>query len=43
MEAGTMLDMYLGAKGHSVYLRPSIGFGNDRPADGSIEFGYKTI
>jgi hypothetical protein len=42
-EAGTMLDKYLGTKGHSAYLRPSIGVGSDRPTDGSIEVGYKII
>ncbi len=43
VEAGTMLDKYLGTKGHSAYLRPSIGIGGDRPTDGSIEVGYKII
>jgi hypothetical protein len=43
VEAGTMLDNYFGTKGHSVYLRPSIGIGSDRPTDGSIEAGYKII
>lgn len=42
-EAGTMLDRYLDTKGHSAYLRPSIGVGDDRPSDGSIEVGYKVI
>ena len=43
MEAGKMLDKYLGTKGHSVYVRPSVGIGSDRPTDGSIEIGYKII
>jgi hypothetical protein len=43
LEAGTMLDKYLGTKGHSAYVRPSIGIGADRPTDGSIEVGYKVI
>ena len=42
-EVGAMLDQYLGTKGHSAYLRPSIGVGSDRPYDGSIEVGYKII
>ena len=42
-EAGTMLDRHFGTKGHSAYLRPSVGFGDDRPTDGSIEVGYKVI
>ena len=43
IELGTMLDPYLGTKGHSVYLRPGIQIGADRPVDGSIEAGYKII
>jgi hypothetical protein len=43
LEVGTMLDKYLGTKGHSAYLRPSIGIGGHRPTDGSIEVGYKII
>ncbi len=42
-EAGMMLDKYLGTKGHSFYVRPAVGIGNDRPVDGSIEVGYKMI
>ena len=42
-EIGTMLDKYFGTKGHSAYVRPSIGIGVDRPTDGSIEVGYKII
>jgi hypothetical protein len=43
VEVGTMLDKVFGTKGHSVYLRPGIQIGADRPADGSVEFGYKII
>jgi hypothetical protein len=43
IEVGTMLDKYLGTKGHSVYLRPSFGIGTHRPYDGSVEVGYKMI
>lgn len=43
LEIGTMLDRYLGTKGHSAYLRPSVGIGSDRPTDGSLEAGYKII
>ncbi len=43
IEVGTMLDKYLGTKGHSAYVRPSFGIGADRPTDGSLEFGYKVI
>ena len=42
-EIGTMLDQYFGTKGHSGYLRPSVGVFEDRPTDGSIEVGYKII
>jgi hypothetical protein len=30
-------------KGHSFYIRPSIGVGADRPTDGSVELGYKIV
>ncbi len=43
VEVGTMLDKIFGTKGHSVYPRPGIQIGADRPADGSVEFGYKII
>ena len=43
LEAGMMLDKYFGTKGHSAYVRPSVGIGADRPTDGSIEMGYKII
>lgn len=43
VEVGTMLDKVFGTKGHSVYLRPGFQVGADRPADGSVECGYKII
>ena len=43
IELGTMLDKYLGTKGHSAYVRPSVGMGQDRPYDASIEVGYKIV
>ena len=43
IELGTMLDKYLGTKGHSAYVRPSVGIGGDRPYDASIEVGYKIV
>lgn len=43
IELGTMLDKYLGTMGHSVYVRPSVGIGGDRPYDASIEVGYKIV
>jgi hypothetical protein len=42
-EVGMMLDQVIDAKGHSVYLRPSVGIGPDRPSDASIEVGYKIV
>lgn len=42
-EFGIMLDKFLGTKGHSAHLRPSIGIGHDRPVDGSLEIGYKVV
>jgi hypothetical protein len=38
-EVGTMI----GTKGHSAWLRPSAGIGNDRPYDISLEVGYKIV
>jgi hypothetical protein len=43
LEMGAMLDKYLGTKGHSIYLRPSIAVGDDRPTEGSIEVADKRI
>jgi hypothetical protein len=43
LEVGAMLDKFLGTKGHSFYVRPSIGVFEDRPTDGSVEVGYKII
>ena len=42
-EAGMMLDKYIGTKGHSMYIRPAVGIGSDRPIDSSIEAGYKIL
>ena len=30
-------------KGHSFYIRPAFGVGNDRPIDYAVEFGYKVV
>ncbi len=38
VEVGQMI-----GNGHSVYVRPSVSVGGDRPTDGSIEVGYKVI
>jgi hypothetical protein len=43
IQAGTMLDKYLGTKGHSTYILPSFGVGADRPYDFSVEVGYKIV
>lgn len=42
-EVGTMLDDILSTKGHSVYMRPSVGIGHDRPYDFTLEAGYKIV
>jgi hypothetical protein len=42
-EVGMMLDKHLGTTGHSIYVRPSIGIGENRLSDGSIEAGYKIV
>jgi len=38
-----MTNWYQDMKGHSFYVRPSVGVGADRPTEGSIEFGYKMV
>jgi hypothetical protein len=42
-EFGWMMSKWADLKGHSFYVRPSVGVGSDRPADGSIEVGYKIV
>ena len=42
-EFGMMLDKYFGTKGHSAYLRPSVGYGGDAVTESAIEVGYKVI
>ncbi len=42
-EFGWMMSKWTDLKGHSFYIRPSVGIGTDRPTDGSIELGYKMI
>ena len=37
------LGMMTGPKGQSVWIMPSIGVGNDRPYDFSLEVGYKIV
>jgi len=43
IEVGTMLEEYIGLKGHSAYIRPSFGIGVHRPYDYSVELGYKIV
>jgi hypothetical protein len=38
-----MATWYDDLTGHSFYVRPSFGLGADRPAEGSVEFGYKIV
>lgn len=42
-EFGFMMNKWFDLKGHSFYVRPSVGVGDDRPTDGSIEVGYKIV
>ena len=42
-EFGWMMTNWTDLKGHSFYIRPSVGIGVDRPVDGSVEFGYKIV
>ena len=46
IEVGTMVNKLLSSeayKGHSVYVRPSVGVGGDRSTKASLEAGYKII
>ena len=43
VEIGTMLDQWIEPNGHSIYLRPTVGIGGDRPNDYGVEAGYKVI
>ena len=42
-EFGWMMSKWTDLKGHSFYVRPSVGVGTDRPTDWSIELGYKIV
>jgi hypothetical protein len=42
-EFGFMMSKWTDLKGQSIYIRPSVGVGTDRPTDGSIEVGYKMV
>jgi len=43
-EFGVMMTKWFeDLKGHSAYVRPSIGIGGDRATDGSVELGYKIV
>jgi hypothetical protein len=43
VELGMMLDKYLGTKGNSIYVRPSIGWGTDKVTESGFEVGYKVV
>jgi hypothetical protein len=43
LQAGMMIDKFVGSKGHSIYAMPSFGVGTDRPYDYSLEVGYKYV
>ena len=42
-EFGFMMSKWTDLKGHSIYIRPSIGVGGDRATEGAIEIGYKMV
>ena len=42
-EFGWMMSKWTDLKGHSFYVRPSIGVGADRLTDYSLEVGYKVV
>lgn len=43
VEFGWMMSKWANLPGHSFYIRPSMGVGNHRAAEGSIEVGYKIV
>jgi hypothetical protein len=44
LEFGWMMTIWFpNLKGHSFYIRPSVGVGAYRPTDGSVELGYKIV
>ncbi len=43
LEFGFMMSKWTNLKGHSFYIRPSIGVGGDRATDGAVEIGYKMV
>ena len=42
-EFGAMMSKWTDLEGQSVYVRPSLGIGSDRPVEGSVEVGYKFV
>ena len=42
-EFGWMMSKWFDLKGHSFYVRPSVGVGGHRPLDYAIEVGYKIV
>lgn len=42
-EFGWMMSKWTDLRGHSFYVRPMLGVGADRPADYSVEIGYKVV
>ncbi|MDX2481965.1 MAG: hypothetical protein QNK24_16710 [Desulfuromusa sp.] len=42
-EFGVMMSKWTDLQGHSLYIRPSVGVGADRPVDYSVEVGYKIV
>jgi hypothetical protein len=43
LQAGMMLDKWLGSKGNSIWAMPSFGIGTDSPYEYSLEVGYKYV
>lgn len=43
LEFGWMMSKWTELKGHSFYVRPTFGVGEDRPVDYGVELGYKIV
>ena len=43
VEIGVMMSKWTSPKGQSIYIRYSVGIGNDRPVGGPVEIGHKFV
>jgi hypothetical protein len=43
LEFGWMMSNWTDLQGQSIYVRPSVGFGDDKATEGSVEIGYRIV